>query len=140
MGIGAALDAGHSTTSHGSIASVMGSWNASHASLNAMSHAAPTSKVGMIGSYRGAMVTALGMPTATPAQVAARNAAIEAARADLLGPAANKELTPSVVSAVDKQIGLPARPDTRRVAAVALLSETRVSASCACRFVQRVPH
>ena len=55
------------------------------------------------------MVTALGMPTATPAQVAARNAAIAAARADLLGPAANKELTPSVVSAVDKQITEPRR-------------------------------
>jgi hypothetical protein len=108
MGIGAALNAGHSTTSHGSIASAMGSLNASHASLNAMSHAAPTSTVGMIGSYRGAMVTAIGMPTATPAQVAARNAAIASARADVLGPAANKELTPSVVSAVDKQLGLPA--------------------------------
>jgi hypothetical protein len=85
MGIGAALNAGRSTTSHGSIASAMGSLNASHASLNAMSH---------------------------PAQVAARNAAITAARADVLGPAANKDLTPSVVSAVDKQLGLPATDPT----------------------------
>jgi hypothetical protein len=52
------------------------------------------------------------MPTATPAQVAARNAAISAARADLLGPAGNKDLTPSVVSAVDKQLGLPATDPT----------------------------
>jgi len=112
MGIGAALNAGRTTTPHGSIASATGSLNASHASLNAMSHAAPNSTVGMIGSYRGAMLAALGMPTATPAQVAARNTAIAAARADLLGPASNKELTPSVVSAVDKQIGLPATDPT----------------------------
>jgi hypothetical protein len=77
-----------------------------------MAHAAPNSMVGMIGAYHSAMVTALAMPAATPAQLAARNAAIAAARTDLLAPAANKSLTPSVVSAVDKQIGLPASDPT----------------------------
>ena len=63
--------------------------------------------VGQIAAYQSAMVAALAMPATTPAQVAARNAAIAAARADILAPAANKGLTPGVVSAVDKQIGLP---------------------------------
>lgn len=62
----------------------------------------------MIGAYRTSMQAALAMPTATPAQVAARDAAIASARSDLLAPAANKGLTPNVVSAVDKNIGLPA--------------------------------
>ena len=66
----------------------------------------------MIGAYHNAMVSALAMPTSTPAQLAARNAAIAAARADVLAPAANKSLTPGVVSAVDKQIGLPATDPT----------------------------
>ncbi len=77
-----------------------------------MAHAAPTSTVGMIGAYHNAMVTALAMPTTTPAQVMARNAAISSARSDLLAQAANKSLTPSVVSAVDKQLGLPATDPT----------------------------
>jgi hypothetical protein len=77
-----------------------------------MAHAAPNSQVGMIGAYHSAMVAALAMPTTTPAQVAARNAAISAARADLLAPAANKGLTPAAVSAVDKQTGLPATDPT----------------------------
>lgn len=72
-----------------------------------MAHAAPNSQVGQIAAYHGAMVSALAMPATTPDQVAARNAAIAAARADLLAPAANKGLTPATVSAVDKMIGLP---------------------------------
>jgi len=77
-----------------------------------MAHAAPNSQVGMIGAYHTAMVAALPMPTATPAHVAARNSAISAARADLLAPAANKGLTATSVTAVDKQIGLPATDPT----------------------------
>jgi hypothetical protein len=42
----------------------------------------------------------------TGIDTAARNAAIAAARSDLLAQAANKSLTPSVVSAVDQQLGL----------------------------------
>lgn len=66
----------------------------------------------MIGAYHNAMVSALAMPTTTPAQLATRNAAIAAARAGPLAQAANKGLTPAVVSAVDKQIGLPASDPT----------------------------
>jgi hypothetical protein len=66
----------------------------------------------MIGAYHNAMITALAMPTTTPAQAAARNAAIAAARADLLAQAANKSLTPSVVSSVDNRLGLPATDPT----------------------------
>jgi hypothetical protein len=77
-----------------------------------MAHAAPTSTVGMIGAYHNAMMTALAMPTSTPAQTAARNAAIAAARTDVLAQAANKGLTPSVVSTVDRQLGLPATDPT----------------------------
>jgi hypothetical protein len=66
----------------------------------------------MIGAYHSAMVAALAMPATTPAQVANRNAAIATARAGLLAPAANKSLTPAVVSAVDQQIGLPATDPT----------------------------
>ena len=68
--------------------------------------------VGQIASYQAAMKVALAMPTATPAQIAARNTAIASARSDILGPASNKSLTPDVVSAVDKQIGLPASDPT----------------------------
>jgi hypothetical protein len=66
----------------------------------------------MIGSYHNAMDAALAMPTATPGQVAARNAAIASARADLLAPAANKGLTPTSVRTVDQRIGLPATDPT----------------------------
>lgn len=107
-GIGAALAAGRGTTAHGSLASTLGSLNAAHASSKALAHASPTSTVGLIGAYHNAMVAALAMPAVTPAQVMARNAAIASARADLLAQAANKDLTPAGVSAVDKQIGLPA--------------------------------
>jgi hypothetical protein len=48
------------------------------------------------------------MPSATPAQVAARNIAISAARSTQLAAAANKALTPAVVAQVDKNLGLPA--------------------------------
>jgi hypothetical protein len=66
MGIGAALNAGHSTTSHGSIASAMGSLNASHASLNC--HVARCTD--FEGRYDWCLSRRdghLGMPTATPA-------------------------------------------------------------------------
>jgi hypothetical protein len=82
--------------------------NAAHASPTALAHASSTSTVGLIGAYHSAMVAALAMPATTPAQVTARNAVIASARADLLTQAANKSLTPAVVSAVDRQIGLPA--------------------------------
>ena len=109
QGFGAAIAATHSGTAntHGSLGSALGSLNATDASAKALAHAPPNSIVGQIVSYQSAMRTALAMPTATPAELAARNAAIAAARADILAPAANKGLTPQAVSAVDKQLGLP---------------------------------
>jgi hypothetical protein len=69
----------------------------------------------MIAAYKGVMLTALAMPATTLAQIASRNAAIASARADLLAPAADKGLTPSVVAAVDRQLSLPASDPTLRV-------------------------
>jgi hypothetical protein len=40
------------------------------------------SRVGLIAAYDRAMLAALAMPTATPTEIAARNAAIAAARQD----------------------------------------------------------
>jgi hypothetical protein len=61
----------------------------------------------MIAAYDKAMIAALAMPATTPAQIQARNAAITQARETQLAPAANKGLTPAVVSQVDKTLGLP---------------------------------
>lgn len=74
------------------------------------------SRVGMIAAYDHAMVAALAMPTATPAQIATRNAAIAAARQNQLAAAANKGLTPAVVSRVDALLGLPPSNPTLGVA------------------------
>ena len=92
---------------HGALASALGALNAAHASPKALAHAAPTSRVGLIAAYDRAMLAALAMPTATPAEIAARNAAIAAARQNQLAAAANKGLTPAVVSRVDALLGLP---------------------------------
>ena len=92
---------------HAALASALGALNAAHASLTALSHAAPMSRVGMIAAYDHAMLAALSMPTATPAQIAARNAAIASARQNQLAVAASKGLTPAVVSRVDALLGLP---------------------------------
>jgi hypothetical protein len=91
-----------------SIASALGALNASHASPTALSHAAPNSQVGKIAAYDKAMVAAINMPSATPAQIAARQAAIADARSTQLAAASNKSLTPAVVAQVDKNLGLPA--------------------------------
>jgi hypothetical protein len=85
--------------------------NAAHASPTALSHAAPGSRVGQIAAYDNAMLTALAMPAATPAQIAARNAAIAAARTQLAS-ASNKILTPVVVARVDNMLGLAATDPT----------------------------
>jgi hypothetical protein len=53
------------------------------------------------------MLAALAMPAATPAEIAARDAAIAAARQNQLAAAANKGLTPGVVAHVDALLGLP---------------------------------
>ncbi len=98
---------GRGSASHGQLSSALGALNAAHASPVALAHASPTSKVGQIASYDRAMLSALGMPATTPAQIAARTAAIAAARAQLAN-ASNKGLTPDVVAAVDSQLGLPA--------------------------------
>jgi hypothetical protein len=93
--------------SHGQISSALGALNAAHASPVALAHAAPSSRVGVMAAYDHAMVNALGMPATTPAQIAARNAAIGAARSQL-AVSANKQVTPAVATRVDTLLGLPA--------------------------------
>ncbi len=53
------------------------------------------------------MLAALSMPSLTPAQRAERNAAIAEARAIELSIAANRPVSPAVVSRVDSLLGLP---------------------------------
>ncbi len=55
------------------------------------------------------MIAARAMPTATPAQRAARSAAVSQARAQL-STAANKPMTASVVRTVDRELGLAPAP------------------------------
>lgn len=60
----------------------------------------------MIASYENAMSRALAMPAATPAQIAARSAAIAQARSQLAA-ASNKPLSSGTVQQVDHLLGLP---------------------------------
>lgn len=53
------------------------------------------------------MLEALAMPARTPAEIAARQAAIAAARAQELAEAANRPLSSEVVDRVDQLLGLP---------------------------------
>jgi hypothetical protein len=92
--------------SNGQISSALGALNAAHASHVAQAHAAAGSRVGQIASYDRAMLAALGMPANTPAQIAARNAAIASARSQL-ATSANKQVTPAVIARVDTLLGLP---------------------------------
>ncbi len=92
--------------SSGQLASALGALNAAHASPTALAHAAPNSKPGQLAAYDNAMLSALAMPDTTTAQVAARQAAIAAARTTLAATT-NKTLTPSVVQQVDLLLGLP---------------------------------
>jgi len=100
-------DSGHGHADKGAVAAAAGALNAAHASPTALAHAAPGSTVGKIASYDRAMLAALAMPANTPAQIAARNTAIAAARGRLAA-SSNKSLTPAVVSRVDALLGLPA--------------------------------
>jgi hypothetical protein len=54
------------------------------------------------------MISALGMPATTRSEIAARNQAIASARSTQPAAAANKGLSPTVVSRVDHLLGLPA--------------------------------
>ena len=56
---------------------LFGALNAAHASTTAQAHAAPGSMVGHVATYDKAMIAALAMPSATPAQIAARTAATD---------------------------------------------------------------
>lgn len=95
------------SASQGQLASASGALNAAHASPNALAHAAPGSRVGQIATYDRLMRSALAMPANTQAEIAARNAAIGAARTQL-STATNKTLTGPVISQVDRRLGLPA--------------------------------
>lgn len=104
-------DDAHGQLSSGALASAAGALNAAHASPTALSHAAAGSRVGQISSYDRVMLAALTMPSATPAQITARNAAIAAARTQLAA-ASNKTLTPAVVAHIDRLLGLPSTDPT----------------------------
>ena len=97
--------------SNGQLNSAMGALNAAHASSAAMAHAAPGSTVGKISTYDKSMLAALALPSATPAQIAARNTAISNARLQLASTT-NKSLTPAVITKVDLTLGLPATDPT----------------------------
>jgi hypothetical protein len=56
-----------------------------------------------------AVASALAMPGTTPAEMAAKTAAIATARG-YLSTISNKEVTTDVVSRVDSLLGLPATP------------------------------
>ena len=92
----------------GQLTSALGALNAAHANSGALVNAAPQSKVGKIAAYDNAMLTALALPDATPAESAYRDQQIAAARATYLAAAANKPLDPAVVAKVDNMLGLPA--------------------------------
>lgn len=102
----AAGDHGSAAASTGQISRAAGALNASHASPTALAHAATGSRVGQIATYDRAMLAALALPALTPDQVAARNAAIAAARSQLAA-SSNKTLTPGVVAVVGTRLGLP---------------------------------
>jgi len=65
--------------------------------------------VGKIAAYETMMKDALAMPGTTPAEMAAKTAAIATARG-YLSTISNKEVTTDVVSRVDSLLGLPATP------------------------------
>jgi hypothetical protein len=91
----------------GKLSAALAALNAAHAAPPALAHASPHSRVGKIAAYRSNMLIALAMPTNTPQEVIARDNAIAEVRASMLAPAANRSLTPAVVSRVDHLLGLP---------------------------------
>lgn len=97
---------GHGAASQGELAKAAGALNAAHASSAGLAHAAPGSRVGQIATYDRAMLSAISLPVSTPTEIAAHNAAIAAARAQL-ATASNKTLTSTVISQIDARLGLP---------------------------------
>lgn len=97
----------HAVADRTAIAGALGALNAAHASPRARDVAAANSRVGRIAAYENAMRDALAMPEATQAQRAAKADAIAAARTHELAAAANKPISPDVVTRVDSLLGLP---------------------------------
>lgn len=62
---------------------------------------------GSLAAHERAMMEALAMPARTPAEIAAREAAIAAARAQELAEARNRPSGGGVVDRVDQSLGLP---------------------------------
>jgi hypothetical protein len=94
--------------SSGQLTSALGALNAAHANAAALANAAPQSEVGKIATYDKAMLVALALPTATPAEITYRDQQIAYVRTTYLVAAANKPLSPAVVAKVDSLLGLPA--------------------------------
>jgi hypothetical protein len=92
----------------GQLLSALGTLNAAHANAEAFANAAPQSEVGKISAYDKAMLAALALPTATPAELAYQEQQISLDRSTYLVSASNKPLSPAVVAKVDSLLGLPA--------------------------------
>jgi hypothetical protein len=118
----------------GDIASALGSLNASHASPEALAHAAPGSVVGEIAAYKTAVEAYLmdqanlqSLLTKDPGCAsAACKSTVAAETQDLqsaesaLSAAANKPVTARVVAAVDSNLGLTVAPATESEIASAI--------------------
>ena len=127
-GVGSANGVGRGNN-HGATASALGALNAAHASPTARAHAAPTSRVGRVAATIGPLSDAIGAqdvvdalnatindPSALPADVAAAQAALAGALADLatkqgvaqtsVEAAANKTVDQSVMDALADLLGL----------------------------------
>ncbi len=96
----------HAEAAESALASAAASLNAAHASPTALAHASPNSVVSKLAVYKQAMLAALAMPATTPAEVAAQQAAITAARLSL-ATATGVRITPTAIQSVDHLLGLP---------------------------------
>jgi hypothetical protein len=85
----------------GATASALGSLNASHVSAQGLAHAASNSRVGQLSGYAAAVHS---LNAAPPHSLAASRAISQAAQA--LAKASNKTVTPTVVQAVNVNLGL----------------------------------
>jgi len=98
-----------SQSGRGSTASTLGSLNAGHASVTALAHASPNSRVGELATYKSDLA-AFKAALASNDPIAARNDLAAAAQA--LAMAANKTVTADAVAALNKELGISASTAT----------------------------
>ena len=92
-----------SQSGRGSTASTLGSLNAGHASVTALAHASPHSRVGELAIYKSDLA-AFKAALASNNPIAARNDLAAAAQA--LAVAANKTVTTDTVAALNNELGI----------------------------------